>query len=482
MAWTTALLAVLLSGPVAPVPGAAGIGDPYYPDYGNGGYDVTHYDIRLRYQPSTDELSGTTTIQARATQGLSRFDLDFLLDVRSVVVDGRPARFTRRGDHELVVTPARPLRWGDTMTVRVTYSGMPSTKVGAGFTAWFRTPDGALAAGEPEEAWWWFPSNDHPADKARFDISVAVPDGVEVLSNGTLPRAPFPDGPGWTRWSWHSAHPMATYLAFLAIGQYDVERTRSAGGRPGIHAYSQLLTPELEAAARASVSRTSEIIDWESTVFGPYPFESEGGVVTPPGALPYSLETQTRPTYGTTHFRRGANLGVIVHENAHQWFGDSVSLTRWKDIWLNEGFATYAEWLWSEHTGEASAQQLFDELFDAFPDDDTVWTLPLGDPGVPVITPEIYFRGPMMLQELRVTMGDPAFFRLLKAWPAAHRDRNGDTAQFITLANRIAGRDLGAFFQAWLYTPSKPARVQAHFTGLPVASEAAHSVRSNPSR
>src|SRR3954469_13766478 len=183
----TAIAAVAFS------PGAPGIGDAYYPDYGNGGYDVAHYDLRLRYQPATDELSGTATITARTTQDLSSFDLDFLLDVRSVLVDGRPAGFTRQGDHELVVTPARPLRHNHSMTVRVTYSGVPSSKLGEGFTAWTRTADGALAVGEPEEAWWWFPSNDHPADKAYFDISVAAPAGVEVISNGTMPHPPAPD-------------------------------------------------------------------------------------------------------------------------------------------------------------------------------------------------------------------------------------------------------------------------------------------------
>jgi aminopeptidase N len=458
MGGTTGLLvAGVLMLPGTPVPGAAGVGDNYFPDYGNGGYDVSHYDIRLRYQPATDELAGTTTIRAAVTQDLSSFDLDFLLDVRSVSVDGRPARFTRQGDHELVVTPAHPLRRGHAMTVRVTYSDIPSSKQSEIFSTWFRTPDGALAVGEPEAAWWWFPSNDHPIDKAYFDISVAVPDGVEALSNGTMPHPPASDGPGWTRWSWHSAKPMATYLAFVTIGQYDIEESRSPSGRPVLNAYSKLLTPDLDAAARASVGRTAEIVDWESGIFGPYPFEAEGGVVTPPGILPYSQETQTRPAYGTSHFRRGPDPYVVVHENAHQWFGDDVSLKRWQDIWLNEGFATYAEWLWSEHVGDGTAQEQFDALYDGIPADDEMWKLPPGDPGVPVITPEIYLRGPMTLQQLRVTVGDPAFFRILRAWPAAHRYGNGDTAQFIALAEKISGRDLGPLFQAWLYTPTKPA-------------------------
>jgi aminopeptidase N len=249
---------------------------------------------------------------------------------------------------------------------------------------------------------------------------------------------------------------MATYLAFLAIGQYDVEQTRAPGGRPVISAYSRLLTPELAAAARASVGRTPEIVDWLSGLFGPYPFEAEGGVVTPPGALTFSLENQTRPAYGTRHFQRGPDPYVVVHENAHQWFGDAVSLTRWQDIWLNEGFAMYAEWLWSEHAGDGTAQEMFDNLYDGLPADDEMWKLPPGDPGIPVITPEVYLRGAMTLQQLRVTVGDADFFRILRAWPAAHRYGNGDTAQFIALAERISGRDLGAFFQAWLYTPRKP--------------------------
>jgi aminopeptidase N len=459
---TAALIAttVILSAPVAPAyaaappqPGAAGIGDRYYPDYGNGGYDVSHYDIRLRYQPATDELSGTTTIQARATQDLTSFNLDFVLDVRSVLVDGRPATFARQADHELVVTPARPLRRGHRMTVRVDYADTPSTELGEGFTVWTRTPDGAIAIGEPEVAWWWFPSNDHPADKALFDIEVTVPDGVEVISNGTMPHPPARVQPGWTRWSWHEAKPMTTYLALLAIGQYDIERSAGA-----VYAYSQLLTPELRAAAQASVGRTKGINEWASSLFGPYPFEAQGGVVTPPGAQFGAEETQTRPAYSARSFQRGENDSVVVHENVHQWFGNAVSLRQWQDIWLNEGFATYAEWLWSEHVGEATAQQQFDDLYDGLPADDTVWTVPLGDPGVPVITPEVYLRGAMAMHELRVTVGDNDFFRILRTWVEEHRYGNADTAQFIRLAERVSGRDLGAFFQAWLYTPAKPER------------------------
>jgi aminopeptidase N len=445
-----------LPAQAAPAPGGAGLGDEYFPDYGNGGYDVSHYDIRLRYYPDDDRLTGTTTILATAEQDLSSFHLDFILDVASVKVNNRPATFSREGDHELVVTPARSVTRGQAMTVVVQYSGVPSNKVAAGFTAWVRTPDGALAVGEPEEAWWWFPSNDHPSDKATFDVSVAVPDGVEVISNGVMPRNPVREILGWTRWSWRSIHPQATYLAFLAIGQYEITRDTAADGQQVINAYSDLLTPDFEDAAKASVERTAEVIDWESSVFGPYAFEARGGVVAPPGTLGFALETQTRPVYSSGFFRSGSNMSVIVHENAHQWFGDTVSVDQWKEIWLNEGFASYAEWLWSEEQGEGTAQEIFDYLYATEPAD--FWTVAPAEPGPSEIFGNaVYDRGAMTLHQLRNTIGDQDFFELLRTWEAEHRYGNGNTAEFTALAEKISGQQLDDLFDAWLYTPAKPA-------------------------
>jgi aminopeptidase N len=444
----------------APAPGGAGLGDQYFPDYGNSGYDVSHYDIRLRYYPDQDRLTGTTTILATAEQDLSSFNLDFILDVASIQVNNRPATFARQGDHELVVTPARTVAGGQALTVVVNYSGVPSNKVAEGFTAWIRTPDGAAAVGEPEEAWWWFPSNDHPSDKATFDVSVAVPDGVEVISNGVQPRNPTQELLGWTRWYWRSAKPQATYLAFITIGQYDITQDVTADGTPVINAYSQLLPEDFDAAARSSVERTAEITDWETTVFGPWPFTARGGVVTPPGTLGFALETQTRPNYSANFFRAGSNPYVVVHENAHQYFGDAVSVAQWKEIWLNEGFASYAEWLWSEKTGEGTADELFDFLYATEPDD--FWTVLPGDPGATrVFDNAVYDRGAMTLHQLRKTVGDEDFFTILRTWVAEHKYGNGDTAQFIALAERISGLQLDDLFQTWLYTPEKPVPTSA---------------------
>ena len=455
----TAALTVVLAGTpaqAAPAPGAPGIGDSYFPDYGNGGYDVSHYDIRVRYHPGSDVLTGTTTILARATQDLSSFNLDFVLNVTSIKVNGWSATYARQGDHEVVVTAPRPITRNQYLTIVVQYEGVPSEVVAAGYTAWTKTADGALAIGQPEIAWWWYPSNDHPRDKATFDISVLVPDGVEVLSNGVMPRAPRAEIPGWTRWSWRSARPMATYLAFMAIGQYEIVQDIAPNGQQVINAYSENLG-EFATSARASIERTSEVVAWAETQFGPYPFEAQGGVAVAPQTLGFALENQTRSTYAAEFFRRGSDPYVVVHENAHQWFGDSVAVDTWQDIWLNEGFASYAEWLWSEETGEGTADELFEFYYTLYPATSSFWTVKPGDPGpANIFHPAVYDRGAMAVHQIRLAIGDNAFFALLKAWTAARKDSVGNIAQFQTLAEAISGRDLDAVFTTWLYTPSKP--------------------------
>ncbi|AEM82532.1 M1 family metallopeptidase [Streptomyces violaceusniger] len=456
------LLAIPASAADA-TPGAPGIGDSYYPSYGNGGYDVSHYDLRLKYQPKTDRLEGTATIVADARQDLSRFNLDFALDVSEVLVGGKKAAFTKTGDHELEITPAAPLTSDRPFTVVVRYSGTPSKVVASGFTSWLRTPDGGIAANEPESAWWWFPSNDHPLDKATYDVSVAVPDGTQAISNGTLQSTS--SQLGWTRYNWRSSKPQATYLATLAVGKFDITTDTTANGLPVINAYSKDLGDNA-GAARASVERSAEIVDWESTVFGPYPFDALGGYV-PNVPTGYALETQTRPFYSPKGFAKGANTSLIVHELAHQWFGDSVSLKDWRDIWINEGFASYAQWLWSEKEGEGTAQELADYTYASYPADDPFWKVEPGNPG-----PEnqfhdaVYDRGALALQALRNHIGDKDFFAILKGWTTENRYGNASVKDFVTYAEKVSGKPLATLFDTWLFTPSKPAAAQARAAEL----------------
>jgi aminopeptidase N len=432
-------------------PGSVGIGDPYFPTYGNGGYDVSGYALKLRYAPATGELTGVATITATATAGLSRFDLDLAhLRASTVTVDGAPAAFAAQKD-ELVITPAAGLRAGRTFTVTVDYGGVPialdNKALGKG--GFLRTDDGGFALGQPESASTWFPVNDHPSDKATFALAVTVPAGLEAISNGSL--VSHTASGDLTTWSWAEHTPMAPYLATMVIGQYDVT-TGTHHGRPVITAIPTSLSAQSPGAR--SIARTTEIADYLETVFGPYPVEAYGGVLLDDDRVRYALETQSRPVYGNTFFNDGLNLTVVAHELAHQWFGDSVSIGRWQDIWLNEGFATYAEWLWTAHTGGQSEQAAFDETFADFD-----WSTPTGDPGAAkLFSPAVYQRGAMTVQALRTAIGDDAFFRLLKTWTAERKNGNATTADFIAVAERVSGRRLQPLFDSWLYGRSEPAR------------------------
>jgi aminopeptidase N len=450
---TTLLTATASAAPAA---GAPGVGDPYYPYAGNGGYDVSHYDVRLTYQPATDELSGTTTILAKATQDLSRFDLDFGLHVNSVLVNNVPATFHADPNEngELVVTPAKALNKNQSLTVVVNYADTPSKVVIDGYTAWKKTPDGALAVDEPQNSQWWFPANDHPTDKATYDISVEVPDNVSALSNGTLVRT-TKQRAGWTRWNWRSTQPQATYLATLEVGAFEVNQSTTPDGKPFVTAYDPAAGESVDAA-KASVERTPEIDAFLATQFGPYPFEAQGGVVST--GLNFALEAQTRPVYGASFFRSGSNTSVVAHENAHQWFGDAVSLGRWSDIWLNEGFASYAEYLWSEHEGEGTPAELAQYVYDSHPADDALWQVLPGDPGVAnQFDDAVYDRGALTLQALRTAVGDDAFFTILKTWVAQHKGGDARIQQFIALAEQVSGKPLQDLFTTWLFTKGKPA-------------------------
>ncbi|WP_033291104.1 M1 family metallopeptidase [Amycolatopsis jejuensis] len=451
------VVAVLLAGTAsaAPAPGTPGVGDPYYPKAGNGGTDVLHYDIRLTYQPATDLLSGTTTLLLTATQDLSRFDLDFALKASNVLVDNRPAQFTNQnGDGELVITPAKPLAKGQTATVVVSYADTPSTaKIGT-LNGWKKGSFGALGIDEPQSAQWWFPSNDHPTDRATYDVSIEAPDGLAALSNGSLVRK-TKSRAGWTRWKWRSTQPQATYLTSFIVGKYEVVQSTTPDNKPFVTAYGADLGDSLYAA-KASVERTPEINAFLATQFGPYPFEAEGGVVT--SGIGFSLENQTRPTYGARNFAAGSNTTLIAHENAHQWFGDNVSLGKWSDIWLNEGFASYAEYLWSEHEGEGTTAELAQYAYDSYAADNAFWQVLPGDPGeANQFDGAVYDRGAMALQALRTEVGDDAFFAILKQWQAAKTGKSAVIPEFVALAEKVSGKPLQALFQTWLFTKGKPA-------------------------
>ncbi|MGW2685448.1 M1 family metallopeptidase [Streptomyces sp. NPDC001414] len=449
---TAAAASFVIAAAPAPAQGAPGIGDPYFPELGNGGFDARHYDLDVAYNPDTDRLDGVTTLTARATQNLSSFDLDLQkLEVARVEVNGRNARFTRSGD-EITITPRSTLPKGREFTVSVTYGGIPEALSGpivfGSDYGWMKTADGVFVACEPNAASTWFPSSDHPSDKATYDIRIKAPKGLTGVSNGRLVSTYDKGASTYTHW--RESRPMATYLATATIGKFDVRTGRTPSGIPIYVAIDPVLANSNSVDVYAV---TAAATDYWSKLFGPYPFEETGAIVDDMPEAGFSLEVQSKPAYSAVR-----NESTIVHELAHQWFGDSVSVAQWKDIWLNEGFATYAQWLWAEHQGTRSAHDSFLAGYDSRPADNAFWQTVVADPQRDTMfASAVYQRGAMTLQMLRERIGDTAFFKLLPAWTKLHRYGNADTADFIRLAEKISGQQLDDLFRTWLFTPGKPA-------------------------
>jgi aminopeptidase N len=438
----TAVLA-LGAAPAGADIGAPGLGDPLFKFAGNGGYDVAHYGLALDYDRASGRLDGTAVISARATQSLSRFDLDLRgFDISLLLVDGRPASYRRSGQ-ELIVTPRDGLRQGRDFTVIVRYAGVPPviTDPDESIEGWVPTADGAFVVGEPQGAPGWFPSNDNPRDKATFDEAITVPDGITAMGNGVL-AGRFSHG-GRTTWIWHESDPMATYLATATNGRFALTQTR-VGNIPVYNA----VDPTLSAELGPLLDEVPDIVRFFSALYGPYAFNAAGAIVDDAPDVGYALESQTKPNFAFV-----PDETTLVHELAHQWFGDAVTLRRWPDIWLHEGFAEWSEWIWSERHGGPTAQDFFDDF--VAENDPGTWDPAPGlikDPA-DLFSDSVYDRGAMTLQALRVEVGDATFFRILRDWFAEHMYANVTTADFIALAQRDSHRDLRGFFDKWLFTP-----------------------------
>jgi aminopeptidase N len=462
-----AVTALLLTSPVlvaSPAgadryaPGSTSGGDPYFPHAGNGGYDVQHYDLTLAYDPATGQLDGTARITLVATADLDSFSLDLRgLTATSVLVDGKAVRFEQlppdeRGLGGELVVRARPkLKAGTTHTVTVVYGGVPGQPediegANYGFVSF---PDGAFVANEPEGAATWYPVNDLPTDKATYDFSITVPEGKTAIANGELVGMPTTVD-GMTTYVWRATDPMASYLSTASIGDYVLTTQVGPGGLPIYNYVETGVIGQRLAVTQASLALQPEMIAFFEQIYGPYPFTSYGAIVDD-NSVGYALETQTRPIYS-----RVASEGTVAHELAHQWVGNSVTPETWQDIWLNEGFATYSEWLWAESRGRDTAQEQFDAVY-SIPAEDELWTTPPGDPSPETLfASSTYDRGAAALHALRVKIGDEAFFTVLRRWATENADSNVSTADLVALAEQVSGQQLDAFFQVWIYEPSKP--------------------------
>ncbi len=456
-----ALLAAgaMSSGAVAaePVPGAPGIGDPLFPELGNGGYDALHYALDLRYGTPQGPVDGVVTMRAEAQQDLLRFNLDFDEGtVTEVVVDGRAATW-RRDAEELVVRPARGLRDGAAFTVRVRYTASP---VALGpedeeTFGWFLLPGGSANGAQPDNAHRVFPHNDHPRDKARYSFRLDVPRGTTAVANGVATGRRTAGGR--TLFTYEQRQPMASELIQLAVGDFEVIDGGDAAGVPLRHVVSPALRAELEPKLEQSAVH----MRWLRARLGRYPFDVYG-VFAPETDLPFALETQTLNIIPAVIYRKyGPEVWEVfgVHELAHEWFGNSVSPELWRDLWLNEGHATWYELEYAAERGWIDLEAQMREIY-GLADQWRTEFGPVARPAVATLfSNQVYFGGALVLYALRQEVGDAAFRRIERTWLQRFRDGVVGTDDFIHHASQVAGRDLAPFLEPWVYgtqTPSVP--------------------------
>ncbi|BCB91089.1 M1 family metallopeptidase [Phytohabitans suffuscus] len=431
-------------------PGADRSGDPYLPEHGNGGYRTRHYDLELDYRMATNRLTGKATVTAVATHELSRLSLDLAgLRVAHVLVDGAAAKFTHVRQ-KLHVRPAVAVPAGARFRVEVRYAGRPRPVSGMwGDIGWDELADGVLVASQPVGAPSWFPCNDHPADKASYRLAVTAATPYTVVATGAL--AERRRNASTTTWVYELPEPTPSYLVSVQIGRY--ERVNLYSGAPAQRA---AVPTRLRQPFAHDFGRQGEMMHAFQRFFGPYPF-GEYTVVVTGDDLDDPIEAQSMSIFGANHVDgRRTHERLVAHELAHQWFGNSLTVADWRHIWLNEGFATYAEWLWSGASGGppvAALARMWHARLRARPAD-----LRVADPGVSRMFDErLYKRGALTLHALRHAVGDEVFFRLLRDWVAAHRHGTVTTPRFTALAERHAGRSLAGIFDAWLYAAPLPA-------------------------
>jgi aminopeptidase N len=432
--------------------GSDGIGDSLFPPLGNPGIDVRSYDVHLDVDPAKNHLSGTVKMEIAFTAARSSFTLDANgPQVTAVTVDGITATFAAQRPELRIALPT-PVRAGDDRVVEVTYTADPAPgRFADGVpVGWFSTPAGSWAQNEPNGASTWLPCDDHPSDKADYTFAITVPAGFTAVANGELVdhRA---DG-GRVVWRWSEPHPMATYLIQVLTGHYDIVEGTGPHGLPLL----SVVLHDDRTRMQKYFDSIGDEISWFETQFGPYPF-SRYGLAFTDSQRGLAVEMQERSLFSRYDFMSG-RLGeneqsLLSHELAHQWFGDAVTPSRWSDIWLNESFATYAQWMWLEHAGFTSVSEAAQLA---------LTRRPPGATGLPSLGEMFgvnsYEGGAVVLHALRRTIGDRQFFEVLRRWVADNNGMSRSTADFIHLAEVVSGKSLQSFFSTWLYASQVPTK------------------------
>ncbi|WP_435591294.1 M1 family metallopeptidase [Nocardia sp. bgisy118] len=421
--------------------------DDYLPQNGNRGYRVSRYELELVYKVASNRLTGRAEITAVTTAVQPRFGLDLsqALTVSKVFVNGAKAGKYVHQHGKLVVTPQQRIPAGGVLSVVVQYAGVPKPVRGPwGEVGWEELSEGALVASQPNGAASWFPCDDHPSSKASYRISVTTDSPYYALANGTLVRKQTKASQ--TTWVYEQPEPMSSYLATIQIGPYRKYRVGAVHGPVPMHA---IVPPRLRAEFEHDFARQERMMEVFTERFGPYPFGGYTVVITDDD-LEIPIEAQGISVFGANHCdgRRGSER-LVAHELAHQWFGNSLTLRQWRDIWLHEGFACYAEWIWSEASGGPSADQLARAARHNLarePQD-----IVIGDPGPRhMFDDRVYKRGALTLHALRLELGEPGFADLLHEWVRRYRHSSVTTEEFTDLAGHYSLVPLRPLWDSWL--------------------------------
>jgi aminopeptidase N len=421
--------------------------EPYIPDHGDDSFDVVHYSLGLGYKIIGNRLDGDAVLSCTALTDTTTVTLDLAgLRVAKVFLDAQPAQFTHRGSRLRI--RAR-LAAGQEFELRVKYAGSPGTLKARHLddAGWEELTDGVIVAAQPHGAPTWFPCNDRPSNKATYAATLAAPSDYYVAMSGSLTDTRRRGSV--TEWTWEMPQPMAPYLATVQIGRYEA---RDLGNGVVV-----IAPPDLGGEGYdASFGEQPAMMEFFESAFGTYPFDDYTVVVTD-DPLEIPLESQSLSTFGRNFASADWDaVRLVAHELSHQWFGNAVTLREWRDIWLHEGFACYAEWLWSEESGRESAaaraahhHAVLDEL-----DQDLL----LADPGPALMFDDrVYKRGALTLHALRTVVGDHDFFDILREWVERFGGGNATTADFESLAGEISGESLDGLFDAWLRSTPLPA-------------------------
>ena len=434
-----------------------GVPDPYLPGHGDTRYAVEHYDLALDYRLATNRLDAVATLTVRALADLDAVRLDLSgLHVDKVKVDGaKPKKYAHK-DRVLTVTLAKRLAAGATCSIQVAYSGKPAPVPGAhGAAGWEELTDGVLVASQPYGAPAYYPCNDRADDRATYRISLTTEAEYTAVATGRLVASST--RAGRTTAVFVEDAPTSPYLVSVVVGRLVDQPLPGSGGRVTV------VRPRTRAVAAPSpFMRLPAMLDALETWFGPYPFATYRAVVVDE-RLEIPLEAQGMASFGTNHLADAwDNERLVVHELAHQWFGNTVTAGLLKDIWLHEGFACYTEWLWSEHRGLATADERARAHWKVLPTQKQ--PTPLSDPGMAHMFDDwVYKRGALTLHALRTAVGDDAFFALCRDWVASHGIVS--TGTFVDHVNRSTGTDLSPLFAAWLDSVHLPPCPQLPRTG-----------------